>query len=297
MNAYTDLRYPSADGRLTLYARDYAGPAGYDGPPVLCLHGLTRNSADFGALADHLSATYRVIVPDQRGRGLSDNDPEAMNYQPGIYVQDMFALLDRLDVARCGVIGTSMGGIMGMVMGMLAPQRLIGLVLNDVGPELDPAGLARIAAYTGKGGAAKDWAAQDWAEAAERCRATNAQAFPDYGEADWLAFAHRTYRDTPAGPVPAYDPDIAKPFAAAEGAAPPDMWAIWDKLQGLPILAIRGGLSDLLAAKTLTQMQARHTDMTALTVAHRGHAPMLDEPEAVAAIDAFLAAKMTQVPA
>ena len=279
MTDYDDLRYRSADARLTLYARDYGGT----GTPVLCLHGLTRNSADFAALARHLSPRCRVIVPDVRGRGLSEYDPQPMHYQPGVYAQDAFALLNHLGVARCVVIGTSMGGIMGMIMGVTAPQRLIGLVLNDVGPELDAAGLARIGAYTGKVEPARDWA-----EAAARCRASNAQAFPDYGEDDWLAFARRTCRETPDGPAPAYDPGIAVPFKAAEGAAPPDLWGLWDALAAIPALVLRGERSDLLTAATVARMQALHAGLTAVTVPGRGHAPMLDEPAAVAAIDAFL---------
>lgn len=286
MAPYRDIRFKSADERLNLYARDYSG----EGVPVLCLHGLTRNSADFEALAAQLSPHYRVIAPDVRGRGLSDYDPEPMNYQPGVYAQDVFALLKHLDLARCVVVGTSMGGIMGMIMGAMAPQSLIGLTLNDVGPELDPAGLTRIAAYTGK-----VEPACDWAEAAERCRTSNAQAFPDYGEADWLAFARRTYRETPDGPAPAYDPNIAVPFKAAEGAAPPDMWGLWDALAAIPMLAIRGGLSDLLSPATLEQMQARHPDLRAVIAPGRGHAPMLDEPEAVTAIIAFLQAMETRL--
>jgi pimeloyl-ACP methyl ester carboxylesterase len=285
MAAYQHIRFKSADGRLNLYARDYGG----GGLPVLCLHGLTRNSADFEALAARLSPRYRVIAPDVRGRGLSDYDPEPMNYQPGVYVQDVFALLKHLDLARCVVIGTSMGGIMGMIMAAMAPQSLIGLALNDVGPELDPAGLARIAAYAGKVEPARGWA-----EAADRCRASNGQAFPDYGEADWLAFARRTYRETPEGPAPAYDPDIAVPFKAAEGAAPPDMWGLWDALAAIPMLAIRGALSDLLAQTTLEQMQARHPALATATIPGRGHAPMLDEPEAATAINAFLQAMETR---
>ncbi|MDI7775068.1 alpha/beta hydrolase [Asticcacaulis sp. EMRT-3] len=287
MTAYTDIRYASADARLTLYARDYGG----EGMPVLCLHGLTRNSADFEALAAHLSPHYRVIVPDMRGRGLSDNDPEPLNYQPLVYVGDVFGLLGELGLPRCVIIGTSMGGIMAMLMANLAAPMVIGVVLNDVGPELDPAGLERIKTYTGKGGPVRDWV-----HAAERTRLVNEVAFPDYNEADWLAFAHRTYRDTPQGPAPAYDPDIAKPFQAADdGAAPPDMWGLWDKMQAVPVLAIRGELSDLLSPQTFEAMQARHPDLQAVTVPGRGHAPMLDEPVAVAAIDGFLQAMAGRV--
>jgi len=285
MQTYTDVYYPSADQRLTLYARDYGVPFD-DAPTVLCLHGLTRNSADFEWIAAHLSRRYRVIAADQRGRGLSDWDPEPANYTPAVYSLDMLGLLNHLGIARTAIIGTSMGGLMAMILGVTARGRLSGLVINDVGPDIEATGLARIASYTGK-----TKPAANWADAAEIARFINEIAFPDYGPDDWMAFARRLFREKDGVPVTAYDPAISGAFKPQSDApvAPPDLWPMWDGLQGLPVLAIRGALSDLLSPATLDRMGERHAGMLAVTVPNRGHAPMLDEPEAVAAIDAFLA--------
>lgn len=282
---YRDRFYPSADGRLTLYARDYGAPRP-DAMTVLCLHGLTRNSADFEWIADHLCPRYHVVSADQRGRGRSQWDPDPANYIPAIYAQDMLRLLDYLALPKVAVIGTSMGGLMAMIIGNVARPRLVGAVLNDVGPELDPAGLARIASYTGK-----TRPVANWQDAADTARLINESAFPDYGPADWMAFARRLYRENAAGvPELAYDPAIAKGLAPKSDApvVPPDLWPLWDGLAGLPLLAIRGALSDLLSAATLDKMALRHDGLKTVTVPNRGHAPMLDEPAAVAAIDAFL---------
>ena len=283
MAGYTDIYYDSGDARLKLYARDYGG----GGMPVLCMHGLTRNSADFDWIAAHLSGLgYRVIAADQRGRGKSAWDPEPVNYTPLVYCQDMFKLMGQLGIAKAALIGTSMGGLMAMIMGAMAPQTVIGMVINDVGPEIDKTGLDRIAGYTGKGKPV-----ETWADAAERAKETNAIAFPEFHDADWLDFARRTYALNADGLLaPNYDPAISNAFATPEPTvAPPDLWGLWDKLEGLPILTIRGGISDLLSAETVKQMGERHTGMIAATVLNRGHAPMLDESEAVTAIEVFLA--------
>ncbi|MCB2066258.1 MAG: alpha/beta hydrolase [Erythrobacter sp.] len=281
---YREHRYASACGRLTLFARDYGGT----GKPVLMMHGLTRNSGDFEGLAQHLAGQYRLVVPDQRGRGLSDYDPVPGNYRPDTYAKDMFALLASLDIERPALIGTSMGGLMAMVMNAMAPESFPAIAFNDVGPVLDPAGLARISSYAGVGGPMANWAA-----AAQACAATNAEAFPDYGPADWQAWARRTCRELPDGRVEfAYDPAIAQGFADVDDTpqAEADLWPLWELLGQTPVLALRGALSDLLAPDTLVEMTRRHTGpITAVTVPGRGHAPMLDEPEAVAAITAFLA--------
>jgi pimeloyl-ACP methyl ester carboxylesterase len=285
MTSYSDVHFQSADKRLTLYARDYSAP--FPGAPaVLCLHGLTRNSADFEWIAAHLSRRYRVVAADQRGRGRSDWDPVPANYTPAVYVQDMLGLLDHLSIDRAAIIGTSMGGLMAMIMGVMAKDRMTGAVINDVGPDIEAAGLARIASYTGK-----TKAVTNWIEAAQTAEFINEVAFPDYGAEDWMAFARRLFREQDGVPVPAYDPGIAaglKPQSDAP-VAPPDLWPMWDGLQGLPILAIRGSLSDLLSQATLDKMAERHAGLVAVTIPNRGHAPMLDEPEAVTAIDAFLA--------
>ena len=279
---YRERRYAAASGGLTLFARDYGG----DGPPLLLMHGLTRNSADFEPLAAVLAPRWRLVVPDQRGRGLSDSDPAPANYRPDVYVADMFALLDALGIERCGLIGTSMGGLMAMIMGAMQPARISAMVLNDVGPELDPAGLARIAGYVGGG-----TSFADWDEAAAACAAINASAFPGFGPDDWLAWARRTCREDAEGRVSfAYDPAIARGFEGEGEVAPTDLWPLWDALSPLPVLAIRGALSDLLAPATVETMATRHSGpFSSIEVSGRGHAPLLDEPAALAAIETFLA--------
>jgi pimeloyl-ACP methyl ester carboxylesterase len=279
----TDLSFTSAGGNLRLHAQ-VQGP---ENAPltVLCLHGLTRNVADFGFIADHLSARYRVIAADQRGRGQSQWDPQVANYRPMTYVADMFALLDHLAIERVAVIGTSMGGIMAMIMGAMQPRRLQGIVLNDIGPEVSGGGLQRLRHSL------NDRApAANWAEATAQAKRLNGMAFPDYRDADWEAFARRTYVQDAAGrPVPAFDPAILNGLNETNpSAVPPDMWLQWRLLASIPMLAIRGGLSDIITAATLESMAARHPNLLALTLANRGHAPMLDEPAAVAAIDEFL---------
>lgn len=283
---YADFFFPSADGRLELYARDYAGNgAGGDGPCLVMMHGLTRNSADFAALAERYAGKFRVIVPDQRGRGRSQHDPVPANYTPVIYCADTLGLIARLGLERPVLIGTSMGGLMAMAMGSMSPASYRGIVLNDVGPVVDPAGMARISGYVG---GAPD--VQDWAGAAAFCRATNGTAFPDYDADAWLAFAHRLFQEDAEGvPRLAYDPAIAVPLAAADpSAAAIDLWPMWDALAPLPILAIRGERSDILGAGTLAEMGRRHPGMQVAIVLGVGHAPMLDEPVALTAIDAFL---------
>ena len=282
-----DLFCASHEGRLRLYGRAY-GPA--DGRrTILCLHGLTRNSLDFDALARRLAAAGdRVLAFDQRGRGRSQWDDDGANYRLDVYARDMLSALDQLGVDRAVLIGTSMGGLMSMLMAATAPQRVVGMVLNDVGPEIDPRGIERIRSYVGKRPAPASWH-----EAAQAAAGDNGVAFPDYAASDWLAFARRVYtEDAESRLTAAYDPAIAAGLAPAKdapAAAAPDLWPLWDSLSAFPMLAIRGELSDLLSASALTQMAARHPGLQTAVVPARGHAPMLDEPVALEAIDRFLA--------
>ncbi len=277
------VTFPGADGALRLHA-EIRGPAGAP-LTVLCLHGLTRNGADFDFLAGHLGARYRVITADQRGRGRSAWDPQPANYVPQTYAADMFALLDHLAIERVAIVGTSMGGIIGMIMGAAQPGRLRGLVLKDIVPEIAAAGLRRL--LDSVGGRAPS---ANWEEASLQARRINEIAFPDYGDADWDAFARRTYAEDASGrPVAAFDPAILAGLNNADlSAVQPTLWPLWDGLKGLPMLALRGALSDLLTPEILQAMVARHPALRAVTIANRGHAPMLDEPAAVAAIDEFL---------
>lgn len=280
-DSYADVSFPSADGRLKLYARDYAGA----GPCLLMMHGLTRNSADFAELAARFAGRFRVVVPDQRGRGRSQYESKPANYTPVAYCADMLGLIARLGIERPVLIGTSMGGLMAMVMGSMAPAGYRGIVLNDVGPVVDSVGLARIAGYVGDAPGVTDWVG-----AAAFCKATNGSAFPHYGDEDWRKFAQRLFREDADGvPRLAYDPAIAVGLAGSDpSAVPVDLWPMWSALATLPILAIRGERSDILSAATLAEMGKRHPGMHTAVVAGVGHAPMLDEPDAVGAIERFL---------
>lgn len=283
MAKLSDLFWSSADG-LALYARDYAGDEGKT--PVICIHGLTRNSRDFEDLAPMIAATgRRVIAVDVRGRGRSAWDPIPANYHPGTYATDIVALMAQQAIPRAVFIGTSMGGLITMVLAAFAPQAIAGAVLNDIGPELSPVGIARIGGYVGQ---AKP--VETWADAAAYAKAINASAFPDATDDTWAAFARRTFREGEDGkPVLDYDPDIALAFKIAPDAPPPDMWPLFRALtMGRPTLLIRGALSDLVDETIAARMREAAPDMAYAEVPRTGHAPMLTEPAAWSAIEAFL---------
>ncbi len=275
--------FAAPDGRRLAYQ-----DSGGEGPAVLCLAGLTRNARDFAGLAAHLAqgpnGRYRVLRLDSRGRGLSEwaDDPIAEYTEP-VEAGDALALLDHLEVPRAAIIGTSRGGILGLVIGATAPERLSCLVLNDIGPVIEPQGLNDIMGYLG----IEPKAASFEALAAALERAMGA-AFPDLSARQWRGFARTIYRDEGGRPRLSYDARLRQAVEAAMQGAPADLWHFFDMLAGLPMLAIRGENSDILSAETLAEMARRRPDMTHVTVANRGHAPFLDEPEAVAAIDEFL---------
>ncbi|WDA40152.1 alpha/beta fold hydrolase [Erythrobacter sp. BLCC-B19] len=284
---YEDRYWTSSDG-LNLHYRNYPGPqAGGEGAaklPVLCMHGLTRNARDFAALAEELSATRRVIVTEMRGRGMSDYAPDSDTYSPITYVGDVEKLLAEEGISRFAVVGTSMGGLMTMLMAAGQPGRMSAVVMNDIGPEVDAAGLQRISGYVGQGRSYPTWvhAARGLAEA-------HGAAFPDYDLDQWLEMAKRTMVVSQNGRIVFdYDMAIAEPFAKPGNAAPPNLWLAFEALSGVPMLLVRGGLSDLLSEDTVKQMGLRNPAMRAITVPRVGHAPTLDEPEVRAAIAALL---------
>jgi pimeloyl-ACP methyl ester carboxylesterase len=280
--AAAEYWFDSQDG-LRLFSRVYAGPNAA-APVVLCLHGLMRNSRDFEDLAAHLAARYRVIVPDVRGRGFSARDPNFNNYQIPVYVGDLLALFTGLGVERACIIGTSMGGLMAMVLGVMQPQRVAGIVLNDVGPEVDPQGLERIRGYAGK-----STPVHGWEQAVAQVRSIYGSAWPGLSDERWERIARLSYRANAQGlPEADADPLIAEPLRDPQAAAP-NLWPLWGVLAKVPILAIRGAQSDILNAATLARMQREKPGLEVLEVADRGHAPLLDEPECLAAIDEFLA--------
>ncbi len=285
--SFLERFYPSADKHLTLFARDYPAPDDNSAKtPLLMMHGLTRNSADFEPLVSLLDENRRMIVPDQRGRGRSQYDPEPSRYRPDIYVEDMWALLDRLEVENVICVGTSMGGLMSMVMSAQRPDRIAAIVLNDIGPAVSAAGLDRIRSYVGGG---KPMA--DWDEAAARCEDINGDALDGLDDSGWLEFARRTCEEIDRGGIRfAYDPAISESVGEEDPATiPPDLWAMWRTLRETPLLAIRGAKSDILTLETLAEMERLHPkDFSKVEVAGRGHAPLLDEPAAVQAIRSFL---------
>jgi pimeloyl-ACP methyl ester carboxylesterase len=284
---FVERRWTAPDG-LTLFARDYA-PA--DGParlPVIAIHGLTRNSADFGLIAGLIAQSgRRVLAVDVRGRGRSDRAPDPMTYTPDVYAKDVIALMEQAGIERAVFLGTSMGGLITMALTALKPKAIAAAILNDVGPEVAAEGLARIAAYTGQ-----PVEITDWADAAAYAKRINAAAFPLYEEADWQAFARRIFREgTEGAPVLDYDPDIAAPIKAAGAKAlVPTLWPYFRRLaKKKPTLLVRGGTSDLLSPAIADKMKKAAPDMAYVEVPGVGHAPMLDEPEARAAIFEFLA--------
>lgn len=282
--SYEDRYWTSSDG-LNLHYRNYPGPEGGTAKlPVLCMHGLTRNARDFAALAEALSATRRVIVPEMRGRGMSDYAPDSDTYSPITYVADVEKLLAEQGIDRFVVVGTSMGGLMTMLMAAGKPGRMAAVVMNDIGPVVEAEGLARISGYVGQGRSYPTWvhAARGLAEA-------HGAAFPDYTLDQWLDMAKRTMVVSQNGRIVFdYDMAIAEPFAKPGNAAPPNLWLAFEALAGVPMLLVRGELSDLLTPETVRQMGVRNPAMRTVTVARVGHAPTLDEPEVRGPILALL---------
>jgi pimeloyl-ACP methyl ester carboxylesterase len=282
---YSERRWASRDG-LSLFARDYAAHGGESGLPVICLHGLTRNSKDFAEIAPIIAGWgRRVIAADVRGRGQSDRDPKPNNYQPKIYARDVVAMMSALGIPNAVFIGTSMGGIITMMLMGIRPKAVAAAILNDVGPKIAPEGVARILGYAGQ-----SIDIRDWDQAVDYVRQTNAVIFPHYGDDDWRRFAERTFRQGISGPELDYDPAIKGPISK-----PPSRLALW--LTGLlfrrlarsrPTLLIRGGMSDLISPEIAQSMQNIAPRMQRVDIPGVGHAPMLNEPEAVDAIRKFL---------
>ncbi|MBL8643972.1 MAG: alpha/beta hydrolase [Rhodospirillaceae bacterium] len=281
MSTFTERTYTSKDG-LKLYYRDYAGP---DGAPftVLCLPGLTRNSRDFEDVAAHLSAHYRVLCADFRGRGKSEYAKDPMTYVPPKYAEDMGRLLDAAGVDEAVFIGTSLGGLVSMISANVMRHRVKAIVMNDVGPDIDPEGIARIRTYLGKPASHTTWE-----DAARAMMVLNGRIYPDWVFSDWMTMARRAWAQQPDGTIkPDYDPNIAVPFNT-QGPVAVDLWPMFRGLNGIPLLVVRGGTSDILSAASLANMHAAVPAMRSVEVPGIGHAPFLMEPAAREAIAAFL---------
>ena len=280
---FTDGYWQSRDD-LRLHYRDYAG--GADRPPILCFPGLTRNARDYEGLAARLAPEWRVIAVDFRGRGESGYARDPMSYVPGTYLHDVEALLEALAIDRFVAFGTSLGGIVTMLLAALDRTRVAGALLNDVGPEIAESGLARIRGYVGR----NSWH-PTWLHAARALSESNTDVYPGYALEDWLGMAKRLYRLNSAGRVVLdYDMKIAEPFRVAGTEAGPDMWRTLDALAGRPVLVVRGERSDILSAETARAMMLRLGGRAELvTVPGIGHAPTLDEPATADAIARLLA--------
>ncbi|MXP24523.1 alpha/beta fold hydrolase [Altererythrobacter indicus] len=279
---FTHGTWLSADG-LTLSYTEY--PGNNDHPPILCIPGLTRNARDFEPIADAFAGEWRVICPDLRGRGLSDYAKDPASYTPETYVDDIEALLEQLGLEKVVVIGTSLGGIVTMLLAARNPAPLAGVVLNDIGPMIEAAGIDRIREYVGQGRTFPTWM-----HAARAMKDTAGAAHPDFDISDWLTLSKRLMCLSGNGRITFdYDMKIADNFETVPEGPQVDMWQAYRALSGRPVLAIRGQLSDLLSETTLARMSREIPDVETITVPRVGHTPMLSEEVAQSAIARLLA--------
>lgn len=289
MADFKERRWNAPDG-VPLFARDYPAADGAARLPVVCIHGLTRNSRDFEDMAPWLAASgRRVLAVDVRGRGKSGRSADPMRYQLPVYARDMLAMLDALGIARAHFIGTSMGGLITMMLAARHRRVIASAILNDVGPEIDPAGIARIAGYAGQ-----PVAIETWDDAVAHFKRTSSVAFPNLADDDWRVLTERAcIADEQGRPQFDYDPSIAVPIMAKPLPRRSLLaWLLFLRLaRSRPTLLIRGELSDLLSQSIAAKMRRAAPRMAYAEVAGVGHAPLLSEDAAKHAIGAFLEAK------
>src|SRR3954469_847620 len=287
MVAWSDGYWVSSDG-LKLHYRDYAG--GASRPAILCIPGLTRNARDFEGVAERLAGKWRLISVGLRGGGESAHAKDPMTYLPPTYLQDLEALIAGLKLERFILFGTSLGGLMTMLLAASGRERIAGALLNDIGPEVETRGLDHIRSYVGR---SQNW--PTWLHAARFLAEAQSDRYPGWSLDQWLLYAKRVCRLTPAGRIVVdYDMRIAESFKLPGGEAGFDLWPVCRALNGIPSLIVRGGISDLLSAETVAKMVAENPFMHEVTIPNVGHAPTLDEPEAQAAIDALLKRVLTK---
>lgn len=282
MADWKDGYWISSDG-LRLHYRDYAG-SGAGRPPIICIPGLTRNARDFDRLAARLAPDWRVICVDLRGRGESAYAKDVSTYVPKTYLADVEALIAELGLDRFILFGTSLGGLVTMLLGRNDSARIAGAMINDIGPVIDLKGLERIRSYVGR---SHSW--PTWLHAARHFVEAQGQIYPGWKLDDWLIHAKRVCRLNPNGRIALdYDMRISEPFKAPGGDTGFDLWPAFNSLNGIPSLVVHGALSDLLTLDTVAAMKAANPALESVTVPNVGHAPTLDEPEAVEAIDRLL---------
>lgn len=274
----------SQDG-LRLHVRDYR-PASAAALPVLCLPGLTRNAEEFDVLARALSGegepNWRVLAMDCRGRGRSDFDTDAGNYTVAVEAGDVLAAL--ADLERAIIIGSSRGGLIAMALAAMRPAVLAGVIFNDIGPVIELAGLLRIRSYAGR-----LLRPADMAEATTQQKQLFGDRFPALTEAEWRGLAERAWREENGKLVPTFDPAVSAGLMALtpETELPP-AWDLFDALQNVPLMTIRGEHSDLLARNTVRDMTLRRPDMAAIEIPGQGHTPLLADAFAIGATRSFL---------
>jgi len=283
---FEDVYFTSQDG-LRLYGRHYRALKHSGARPVVCLAGLTRNSRDFHAIALALSQSSTpqrdVFTLDTRGRGLSQWDDDWKNYAVPIEMQDVIDYMMMLGLREAGIIGTSRGGLITMVLAAVQPSLVGAVVLNDIGPVIEIDGLARIAGYVGRVPLPKSWA-----DAARIVGDLTRRDFPALSEADAEVIARQLFNDKNGKPTSGYDPKLAKCLSVLDGPMP-KLWPQFEALKRVPVLVVRGGNSDLLSEATVEEMRRRHPRMTSVTVPGEGHAPLLRDEPTISAIASFFA--------
>lgn len=284
------FRFFSRDG-LLLAGRDYAPARPTDRRPVVCLPGLTRNARDFEPAIRRLvagtdgSPARRCITFDFRGRGASQYAADPAGYTPTTELDDTLVGLDGLGIERFTAFGTSRGGIVTMLCGLLAPGRVATAVLNDIGPVIELSGLLRIKGYVGRGLPADI----GWPELTAAIVLANQSEFPRLGADGFARFARRLFRDVAGRPAMDYDPALARTLDAVTPQTPlPDLWTAFDSLAAVPTLVVRGSLSDLLSSETVAAMADRHPLLSTLEIAEEGHAPLFDDDGSLDGLVAFL---------
>lgn len=289
--AWRDMTFTVRDG-LRLYARHYpaaVGPAFVRRRPVVCLPGATQNSQEFDDLAMVLSragALARdVYALDYRGRGRSDHDADWRNYTPYF---EMLDVLDFLAMARlhdAALVGASRGGIIAMIMGAVRPAAIGAVVLNDIGPVIEPSGWMRQMGRVGRIPTPKSWK-----EAARFVRELEKDNYPRLTEEQWARLARQRYFEYEGAPAPSYDANISRAFSLGSMARGlPSLWPQFRSLCRVPVLVVRGEISDVLAASTVREMESVHPQLRSLVVPGQGHAPLLNDAPSTTAIEMFLA--------
>ena len=282
--AWQDKYFTSQDG-LRLYARDYEKSGDADAAPVICLSGLTRNSKDFHELASRMAPTRRVVAMDYRGRGRSDYTKEWATYTPLQEMEDTFAMMAALGLHDAIIAGTSRGGLIALMMAAVRPTAVRAVILNDIGPEVNPQGLLRIHGYLGV-----TPKAQNWEDAVYLMKSIN-HGVNTLSDDEWMTWARRTYIEKNGFPFGDYDKNLRKTFASHDELTTSELPTLWPQFKALknrPVLVLRGEHSDILSAKTVDRMLKEKPDLLATTVNDRGHVPFLDEPEALASIAELL---------